>query len=101
MMTDDEQNPITVHIFNKDYKVAVDKEDEEPLINSARYLDQKMKEIRDKRRVIGADRIAVMAALNIAYDLLQIQSGSPLDQTKIQGIQQKVESALNRLGQDL
>ena len=100
-MINDEQIPITVHIFNKEYKVAVDQEEKEPLLNSARYLDQKMKEIRDKRRVVDADRIAVMAALNIAYDLLQIQSGSPGDENKIQGIQQKLDSALQRLDKDL
>lgn len=100
MKTEDEQTPITVHIFNKEYRVAVDKKDEEPLMDSARYLDQKMKEIRDKRRVVGADRIAVMAALNIAYDLLQIQSGSPVDRNRLQDIQEKLESALHRLGQE-
>ncbi|MDH5328293.1 MAG: cell division protein ZapA [Gammaproteobacteria bacterium] len=100
-MIEEEQNPITVHIFNKEYKVAVDRADREPLLNSARYLDRKMKEIRDKRRVVGADRIAVMAALNIAYDLLQIQSGSPSEAHQIESIKEKVESALHRLGQDL
>lgn len=99
-MIEVEQDPVTVYIFNKEYKVAVDPKEKGPLLDSARYLDQKMKEIRDKRRVVGADRIAVMAALNIAYDLLQIQSGSPADEHKIQGIKQKVESALTRLSQE-
>jgi cell division protein ZapA len=63
--------PVTVRILDKEYRVACQPEEQEGLIESARFLDQRMREIRQTGRVIGSDRIAVMAALNITYELLQ------------------------------
>jgi cell division protein ZapA len=64
---------ITVNILDRDYQIACNNEEKEPLLAAAKYLDQKMREIRDRGNVIGIDRIAVMAALNIAHDFLQLQ----------------------------
>jgi cell division protein ZapA len=92
--------PVTVHILDKEYQVACRPDEREPLINSAQYLDRKMKEIRDSRKLIGADRIAVMAALNITNDLLQCQSDNASGAGgKIKGLQDKVEMALTRIRQ--
>lgn len=99
-MERDEIVPVTVRILDKEYQVACRVEEREPLINSAQYLDRKMKEIRDSRKVIGSDRIAVMAALNITNDLLQCQSDSASGTgNKIKGLQDKVEMALTRIRQ--
>lgn len=92
--------PVTVRILDKEYQVACSSEEREPLINSAQYLDRKMKEIRNSGKVIGSDRVAVMAALNITNDLLQCQSESAsITGNKIKGIQDKVEMALTRIRQ--
>ena len=92
--------PITVRILDKEYQVACRPDEREPLLNSAQFLDRKMKEIRDSRKVIGSDRIAVMAALNIANDLLQCQSDDTAGAgNKIKGLQNKVEMALTRIRQ--
>lgn len=64
---------ITVTILDRDYQIACTHEEKESLLAAARYLDQKMREIRDRGNVIGIDRIAVMAALNIAHDFLQLK----------------------------
>jgi cell division protein ZapA len=64
---------ITVNILDRDYQIACQNEEKELLLAAARYLDQKMREIRDRGNVIGIDRIAVMAALNIAHDFLQLK----------------------------
>jgi len=64
------------HILGKEYRVACQPEQRDELLAAARYLDQKMREIRERGTVIGTDRIAVMAALNMAYDLLQEQHSS-------------------------
>ena len=63
--------PVTVRILDKEYRVACEPPEQEGLIESARMLDQRMREIRQTGRVIGTDRIAVMAALNIAHELIQ------------------------------
>ena len=64
---------VTVHILDKEYSIMCPQEERSNLISAARYLDGKMREIRSSGKVIGADRIAVMAALNITYDLLHKQ----------------------------
>ena len=71
------QEPIavSVRILEKEYRVSCGPDEEEGLRESARMLDQRMREIRQTGRVIGVDRIAVMAALNIAYELIKIQDG--------------------------
>jgi len=64
-------NTITVKILDKEYQVACPQEQEAELAVSAKYLDKQMRGIRDSGKVIGLERIAVMAALNISYELLQ------------------------------
>jgi cell division protein ZapA len=61
---------VTVHILDKEYCIACPADERANLEGAARYLDGKMREIRASGKVIGADRIAVMAALNISHDLL-------------------------------
>ena len=64
-------NTVTVKILDKEYQVACPEEQEAELVVSAKYLDKQMRNIRDTGKVIGLERIAVMAALNISYELLQ------------------------------
>ncbi|MCB1853685.1 MAG: cell division protein ZapA [Pseudomonadales bacterium] len=64
-------NTVTVKILDKEYQVACPAEQEAELMVSAKYLDKQMRGIRDTGKVIGLERIAVMAALNISHELLQ------------------------------
>lgn len=66
-------NSVTVQILDKEFSIICPPEERSNLISAARYLDGKMREIRSSGKVIGADRIAVMAALNITHDLLHRQ----------------------------
>ncbi len=61
--------PVSLNILGKEYKIACAPEEQEALINSAQQLDRQMRKIRDTGKVAGADRIAVLAALNLAHDL--------------------------------
>ncbi len=70
-------NSITVQILDKEYSIICPQEERTNLVSAARYLDGKMREIRSSGKVIGADRIAVMAALNITHDLLHKQELPP------------------------
>ena len=65
-----QSNTVTVHILDKEYCIACPPEERSNLTDAASYLDRKMREIRSGGKVIGADRIAVMAALNITHELL-------------------------------
>lgn len=63
-------NTVTVRILDKEYCIACPAEERSNLESAAHYLDGKMREIRSSGKVIGPDRVAVMAALNITHDLL-------------------------------
>ena len=64
---------VTVHILDKEYCIACPDDERSNLESAARYLDGKMREIRSGGKVIGSDRIAVMAGLNITHELLHKQ----------------------------
>ena len=65
-----QSNTLTVQILDKEYCINCPDDERANLESAARYLDGKMREIRSSGKVIGADRVAVMAALNITHDLL-------------------------------
>lgn len=72
------KSPIKVHLLGKEYPIVCPQNEEHDLLIAARYLDDKMRQIRDTGRVFGAERIAVMAALNIAHELIQLQQQNRL-----------------------
>lgn len=96
------ENPqaVSISILGKEYLIACPDNERSDLIKSADYLDKKMREIRDGGKVIGTDRIAVMAALNITNELLHDHKGTPAASTEVEGriksLQQKIEEALFR-----
>ena len=61
---------LDVTIMGRTYKVACSDEERNALLSAVAYLDRKMTEIKNAGRVGSAERIAVMAALNIAHELL-------------------------------
>lgn len=65
---------VSVRILDKEYQVACPAEERTDLLDSAEILNSKMREIRDSGRIVGLDRIAVMAALNMANDLLHAKA---------------------------
>ena len=92
---------VTVQILDKDYLIACPPHQRANLEGAARYLDGKMREIRGSGKVIGAERIAVMAALNIAHELLQrpdpAASATPTGDTReqVRELLAKVDRALH------
>jgi len=63
--------PINISILDKDYKVVCPPGEQTALLESARFLDHKMREVRDGGTIMGSERIAVITALNMANDLLK------------------------------
>lgn len=99
----EDQIPVNVRILDKEYRIACLPEEQDGLLSAAQLLDRRMREIRQTGRVIGGDRIAVLAALNVIYELMQQHtrerrtSGGTLD--RIQRLQQRIEWALGNEGQ--
>ncbi|MBL4762218.1 MAG: cell division protein ZapA [Gammaproteobacteria bacterium] len=91
--------PVNVTILDKEYQVSCPKDEVEGLRASADYLGLKMKDIRDSGRVHGADKVAVIAALNITHELLQQNHKSKDMQEKIapriKNLQEKIDLALD------
>lgn len=99
-MSSSETVAVTIRVLDKEYQVACPASEKDALLDSAKLLDEKMREIRSNRNMVGTDRVAVMAALNIAHDLLQCQAGvgdeGPGTKTKLRHLQAKVEAAITR-----
>jgi cell division protein ZapA len=95
--------PVTVYILDKEYRISCQPEERESLLEAAAYVDGQMREIRQSGRVIGTERIAVMAALNISNDLLTIRKtkddSSQTITRRIKTLQEKIEIALNTTNQ--
>lgn len=92
---------VSVSILGKDYQVNCKADEVDSLVQSAAYLDKTMQDIKSSGSILGLDRIAVMAALNISNDFLaeSKKNKSIVDQqqTRIQNLATKLDSALNRL----
>jgi cell division protein ZapA len=96
---------VTIKILDKDYQVSCPSEQEAELIVSASYLDKQMRSIRENGKVIGLERIAVMAALNISHELLQAsEQSAPLPRedvapSTVTSLARKIDDALYSLRQ--
>jgi cell division protein ZapA len=103
-VTEDRISRVSVRLLDREYQVACPTEERSDLLDSAEYLDGKMREIRDSGKVVGLDRIAVMAALNLANELIkQRRQGTSLEGdlgARLRTLRERVESALEQ-GQQL
>ncbi len=66
---------IDVNIMGREFTVACSDEERAGLLEAVNYLDKKMHDIRDTGKVVGIDRIAIMAALNMSHELLHTKTG--------------------------
>jgi cell division protein ZapA len=92
------QAGINISIFGKEFMVACPEDEREDLMKAAKYLDSKMQEIHHSGKVLGAERCAIMAALNIAHELLrtgQKDSFPPEFSERIRALNSKIGSVLD------
>ena len=91
---------VSVRILEKEYQVSCPAGERNDLLDSAEMLNAKMREIRDSGKVVGLERIAVMAALNIANELLRTRNRDEgfeqLVGLKIRSMTDRVETALTK-----
>ncbi len=94
---------VTVRILDKDFHVACPPEERDDLMLAAAFLNGKMKEIRDAGKGAGTDRVAIIAALNIANELVKLKGRTERDGAvgvRLKTLRDKVDAALER-GQQL
>lgn len=90
-----DNNSVTLRILEREYQFSSPIEQRDQLMNAARFLDGRMKEIRDSGRVVGTERIAVMAALNLAFELLNDdQNTSSADNSRLSQLKYRIEEVL-------
>ncbi len=88
---------INISIMGRDFSVACSADEQEDLLAAARYLDDSMQEIQKSGKILGAERCAIMAALNITNDLLQLQrrtAGQDQIQERLESLQGRIDEAL-------
>lgn len=93
-----EATPIAVSILDREFLIACTPEERPGLLAAAAYLDGKMREVRGNTRTQGLDRIAVMAGLNIAHELMQNKQRADIDggslAQQLQTLRGKLDMAL-------
>jgi len=89
--------PVTVRIADKEYKISCPEGEHEALMSSARRVNEDMKKIRESGKALGAERIAVMVALNIASELFNTKGAGtdPGVSARLDALQQSVDAALS------
>ena len=91
---------LDVNIMGRNYRVTCADDEREALLAAVAYVDKKMTEIKAASKVTGTERIAVMAALNIANELLSVKLGGGFDiaelKRRMNSVQSKLDQALSQ-----
>lgn len=97
-MSSDKVQTLDVTILDRDLRVACPEDQRAELLDAVAYLDKKMREIRDAGKVASVERIAIMAALNIAHELLTTRLGNGFDMAefkrRISAMQATIDATL-------
>jgi len=99
-MSDGSSSSIDVTLLGRAYRFACKESERRDLLEAVDFLDRRMREIKDAGRVTGAERIAVMAALNIAHELLKAKNALPPSfatgeaQKRVSAMRQAIDKAL-------
>ena len=91
-----EPKGLQITLMGRQYRVACAQDEQEGLLKAVDYLNQKMHEVRDNGKVIGQERIAIMAALNIAHEFLTTKVGGGFDIAEIKRRMNSMETVLDR-----
>jgi cell division protein ZapA len=100
-VSDKDKGALTISLLGREFRVAVPEGEERQIQAAADYLNRKLKEVRDTGKVVGNERIAIMAALNIAHESMSKNgaggSGSveaSAIRRRITALQETLEAAL-------
>ena len=84
--------PVSIRVLDREYTVGVSADERDGLVAAARLLDARMRELRGNNRMVAVDRIAVLAALNLAHEVQQLRQEREAQQRELAG----TLDALNR-----
>jgi len=87
---------LVIHLLDKEYRVACPPGEQDNLLRAARYLDDQMREVR-QANVIGLERIAIMAALNMSHELLEAREHLDSDadsDARVEGLLSRLENEI-------
>ena len=87
---------LQINIMGRDFRVACPDNEQKGLLEAVDYLNKKMNEIRDAGKIVGLERIAIMAALNIAHELLSTKVGGGFDIAEIKRRMAHMETVLDQ-----
>ena len=91
--------PVNIKVLDREYTIGVEPEARDSLMAAAKLLDGKMREVRGANRMAAVDRIAVLAALNLAHELQQLRdAGSGHEHELVRTLaelQRKLDNALD------
>jgi cell division protein ZapA len=91
---------VSVRILEKEFFVACPYEERSALLDSAEYLNARMREVRDSGKVVGLDRIAVMVALNLANELMKLKEREARLESevgeRVRDLRERVEASLEK-----
>jgi cell division protein ZapA len=90
---------LQINVMGREFRVACPENEQKELLEAVDYLNKKMSDIRDNGKVIGLERIAIMAALNIAHELLSTKVGG-FDMATIKRKMQHIETMLDQAIRD-
>lgn len=88
---------VNISIMGREFSVACPPHEQEDLLEAARFLDKNMKDIQKTGKIIGAERCAIMAALNISNDLLKLQKATIGQQdikSRLEQLQTRIDDVL-------
>jgi cell division protein ZapA len=99
-MDNEDSVPLILQIMDHEYRVVCHPSEQQDLTAAAAYLNQRLQEIRNNSKVLGTERLAVMAALNASYELLKqnkkLQKIDEAVNSRLKELTEKVESAISK-----
>ena len=90
---------LQINVMGREFRVACPEDEQKGLLEAVDYLNKKMNEIRDNGKIIGLERIAIMAALNIAHELLATKVGG-FDIAQLKRRMESMETLLDQAMND-
>lgn len=91
---------LQINVMGREFRVACPDNEQKGLLEAVDYLNKKMNEIRDAGKIVGLERIAIMAALNIAHELLSTKVGGGFDIAEIKRRMAHMETVLDQVMAD-
>ena len=95
-----DSEPVSIRVLDREYTVGVSTDERDSLLVAAKLLDGKMREVRGANRMAAIDRVAVLAALNLAHELQQLRGNNSLDREltrMLDDLQRKVDCCLDAI----